>query len=81
MYEYVDIRLQDADQDGLAEQVTSVHEAYQGANDIVAEVISISPEIRKTLRERALKTAIITTTKKKKAEDPRGVYQDYYQFE
>lgn len=65
----------------LSEQVTSVHEAYQGANDIVAEVISISPEIRKTLRERALKAAKITTTKKKKAEDPRGVYQDYYQFE
>lgn len=65
----------------LSEQVTSVHEAYQGANDIVAEVISISPEIRRTLRERALKAAKITTTKKKKAEDPRGVYQDYYQFE
>ena len=65
----------------LSEKVPSTDQAYAGARDIAAEVISTTPEIRKKLRERALKVGKITTTRKKKAEDPREVYQDYYEFE
>ena len=65
----------------LTDRVTTTQQAYDGACDIVAEVISTNPEIRKKLRERALHSGRITTAKKKKAEDPREVYQDYYQFE
>ena len=65
----------------LNDQVLSVADAWQGARDIAAEVISDHPQIRKQLRKKALHTSLYSTVKKKGADDGRKVYQDYYEFE
>jgi len=65
----------------LNDQVLSVADAWQGARDIAAEVISDHPQIRKQLRKKALHSSLYSTVKKKGADDGRQVYQDYYQYE
>jgi len=55
--------------------------AWQGARDIVAEVISDHPEVRRITREKAAQWGGMQVGKSKKAEDPRGIYQDYYEFD
>jgi uncharacterized protein len=64
----------------LSDQVKTTADAWQGARDIAAETISDSPAIRRALRTRAFKVGEIATQKTTRAEDPRGVYQDYYQY-
>ena len=39
----------------------SVEDAFKGANDIIAEIISDNAEIRKHIRENALKYGVIVT--------------------
>ena len=58
--------------------VETVEDALAGANDIVAEMISDDPAIRKALREKMERAAIITV----QADDPEveSVYQLYYDF-
>lgn len=65
----------------LAEGVPTAAAALDGARDIAAEAISTTPEVRQMLREEALRAGQVFTSVKKKGEDPREVYQDYYQFE
>jgi uncharacterized protein len=65
----------------LTDRVQTVQEAWDGARDIAAEIISTTPEVRKKIRELALRGGQISTAKKKKGNDPREVYKDYYQFE
>jgi len=65
----------------INDQVLSVEDAWQGARDIAAEVISDHPQIRKQLRKKALNNSLYSTVKKKGADDGRQVYQDYYQYE
>ncbi len=58
--------------------VETVEEALQGASDIVAEMISDDADIRKALREKMERSAIITVC----ADDPEkeSVYTMYYDF-
>ena len=58
--------------------VSSVEEALQGANDIIAEDLSDSADIRKALRELVNRKGVFTC----KAEDPEAdsVYKLYYDF-
>ena len=58
--------------------VESVEDALAGANDILAEMISDDPEIRKALREKMQRSAIVTV----QATDPDNdsVYRLYYDF-
>ena len=65
----------------INDQVPTVEDAWQGARDISAEIISDHPRIRQQLRKKALQNSLISTAKKKGGEDQRQVYQDYYQFE
>ncbi|MFQ5617040.1 MAG: Tex-like N-terminal domain-containing protein, partial [Anaerolineales bacterium] len=65
----------------IGEKVPTVEEALAGARDIVAETISDHPDVRRVTREKALKWGAARTEKVPKAEDPRGVYRDYYEFE
>lgn len=56
--------------------------AIAGAKDILAELFAEDPEIRSTLRERALKQSTIETSRKNGgAEDEKGVYALYYDFQ
>jgi uncharacterized protein len=65
----------------LTEEVASVEDAFAGARDIVAETISDHPGVRGRTREKALQWAVLRCEKQDKAEDARGVYQTYYEFE
>ena len=58
--------------------VETVEDALAGANDIIAEMISDDPVIRKALREKMERQAVITV----QADDPEkeSVYQLYYDF-
>ena len=64
----------------LGPEIATVEEALAGARDIVAEVISEAPEVRRLTRERALKWATLQCARIEKADDPRGVFQTYYDF-
>ena len=58
--------------------VETLEDALAGASDIIAEMISDDADIRKALRERMEKKAVLTVV----ADDPEkeSVYQLYYQF-
>ncbi len=65
----------------LNDNVTSVEEAWAGAGDIVAETISDHPEVRRQIREKALQWGSQRCEKIEEAEDPRRLYELYYDFE
>jgi uncharacterized protein len=64
----------------LGAEVATVEEALAGARDIVAEAISDHPDVRRLTRDRALQWGGLRSEKIEKAEDPRGVFQTYYDF-
>lgn len=63
------------------ENVGSVEEALAGARDIVAETISENATVCQMVREKAMKWATLTATKKDKITDEKSVYQSYYDFQ
>ncbi len=65
----------------LTPDVPTVEDALAGARDIVAETISDHPEVRRITREKAIQWGMLRSEKTEKGEDPRGVYQLYYDFE
>ncbi|HVC32184.1 MAG TPA: Tex-like N-terminal domain-containing protein, partial [Chloroflexota bacterium] len=64
----------------LGPEVVTVEEALAGARDIVAEAVSEAPEVRRVTRERALQYGTLQCARIEKADDPRGVFQTYYDF-
>jgi len=58
--------------------VESLEDALAGASDIIAEMISDDPDIRKVLRQKMERQAVVTV----RAVDPEkeSVYQLYYEF-
>jgi len=65
----------------LGPRVQSVEEAIQGAKDILAEQISDRADVRKLIRSRFNRSALLCTSRKQEAEDPRGIYRMYYEHE
>ena len=61
--------------------VPTAEDAWAGARDIVAEIISDHPDVRRGTREKALKWGILKSEKIEETIDERGVYQTYYEFE
>lgn len=64
----------------LNDEVPTMEEAMQGAMDIVAEMINETTEIRKQVREKAIQFATLDVSKKDSADDPKSVYETYYDF-
>ncbi|MBE0699995.1 MAG: RNA-binding transcriptional accessory protein, partial [Anaerolineaceae bacterium] len=64
----------------LNDQVQSIEEALAGARDIVAETISDHPEVRRKTREKANQWGLFLSKKIEAADDPRRVYELYYDF-
>ena len=64
----------------LSKDVPSVEDALAGARDIIAERISDHPDIRRQVREKAMRYAKLIAQKIKDADDPREVYETYYNF-
>ncbi|MCI0485810.1 MAG: RNA-binding transcriptional accessory protein [Blastocatellia bacterium] len=65
----------------LSDEVTTVEDALAGARDIVAETVSDHAGVRKRLREKAQRWAVVRCEKIGSAEDARGVYRIYYEFD
>ncbi len=65
----------------LSEAVPTVEDAYAGARDIVAEMISDHATVRSQTREKALQWGTLRCDKTDEAEDPKKVYELYYAFE
>jgi len=65
----------------LNDNVTSIEDALAGARDIVAEIISESAAVRQYVRERASKHALVRVEKNESANDEKGIFQSYYDFE
>lgn len=65
----------------LNEAVPTAEEAWAGARDIVGEMVSDHAQVRKVTREKALKWGQVDCTKIKSAEDPRQLYESYYEFD
>ena len=66
----------------LTEEVENVEAAIEGVHLIIAQNISEDIKIREFLRERLSKFGIVTSKviEKNKAEDEKGIYQDYYEY-
>ena len=60
--------------------VSTVDDALQGANDIIAEDLSDDAAIRKALRELVMRRGVFTCKGDPEA-DEKGVYQLYYDFQ
>ena len=56
-------------------------DALAGARDIVAEAISDNADVRRLTREKAMEWGRVLSEKIAKAEDERGVYKLYYEFD
>lgn len=65
----------------LNEQVPDIEAALAGARDIVAEVISDHTEVRGQVRERAMRYGLMQSGKIDGTDDPKKVYEMYYEFE
>lgn len=61
------------------ETPTSAH-VWQGARDIVAEMIGDHARVRQTLRRRTLQNGTLICTRNEETADPKSVYQLYYNF-
>ncbi len=65
----------------LNEKVPTLEDAWQGARDIVAELISEHTEVRAQTREKALQWGILKCSKIESSNDEKRVYETYYNFE
>ena len=64
----------------LNQDVPTLEDAWQGARDIVAEMINDKSEVRARVREKALNWGTLTAEKIATAEDEKRVYETYYSF-
>ncbi len=67
-------------QDYLSEDVPSVKDAYAGARDIVAEVVSEDADLRKAVRERTFGKGLLVCAVADASLDPQSKYQMYYEY-
>lgn len=61
--------------------VTSVEEAIQGAQDIIAEQISDQPKYRQWIRDITFRKGQISSSAKDDEKDEKNVYEMYYEYE
>ena len=67
-------------QDYLSEEVPTVEDAYAGARDIVAEVVSEDADLRKAVREQTFERGLLVCAVADASLDPQGKYQMYYEY-
>lgn len=61
-------------------EVLSVEEAIAGALDIIAEWMSENEKARSLVRSKFQRGAVLTSVKTKSANDPDGLYANYYDY-
>ena len=65
----------------ITEQVSTVEEALQGAQDILAEQVSDKADLRWKIKESIEKYGFVITKEKKKHDDEKKVYKMYYEHQ
>jgi protein Tex len=65
----------------ITEDYPSVNDVLSGARDIVAQIIADDSEIRGEIRRKAAEWGGVRGTKIKSAEDEKGIFTVYYDFE
>jgi uncharacterized protein len=75
-----------ADMDAMAipfvgDDAPTTEAVWSGARDIVAETISDNADVRQQIRQKALEWGTLRCAKQTKTEDPRGIYERYYDFQ
>ncbi|MCP5096722.1 MAG: RNA-binding transcriptional accessory protein, partial [Chloroflexi bacterium] len=65
----------------ITDDVPTVEDAFNGARDIIAEIISEKAEVRQLLRQKTLKWSPVECKKIKTAKDEKGVYKIYYEYQ
>ncbi len=65
----------------LSEDVPTPNDAWAGARDIAAEWISEHSDIRRSVREKAIKWGTLHCSKLPEASDDLRIYERYYNFE
>ncbi|MFA5474072.1 MAG: Tex family protein [Acholeplasmataceae bacterium] len=65
----------------ITEEVKTIEEAIEGAQHIIAEVISDEAEYRKVLREELVQKGMIETALRKNAVDEKQTYEMYYEYQ
>ncbi|WP_164522053.1 Tex family protein [Halocella sp. SP3-1] len=61
-------------------EIESISDVYQGARDIIAEMVSDNAEIRKKLRHDSFEQGIIESCCTDKGLDEQGKYEIYYEY-
>ncbi len=64
----------------ITENVKDTNSALEGAGYIIAEWISDNASYRKWIRNNVFTNGVITSKLKKNAEDPKKLYEMYYEF-
>jgi len=71
---------QEAAQDFLSDEASTIEDVLQGARDIVAEIITDDATVRGAVRQNALQYGSLSSTRIKGSDDPKGTYETYYDF-
>ena len=72
--------LADLTQPYLTDEVPTAEEAWAGARDIVAEIISDHTEVRQGTRLKATQWGVLRSEKQPDAMDEKHTYETYYEF-
>jgi len=72
--------LADLAQPYLTDEVPTAEEAWAGARDIVAEIISDHTEVRQGTRLKATQWGVLRSEKQPDAMDEKHTYETYYEF-
>jgi uncharacterized protein len=64
----------------LSEEVPTPEEAFAGARDIIAEVVTDDAEVRERVRDLARREGYLGISVADASKDERGVYRHYYEF-
>ena len=75
-----DVKYKEEARKYLSEEVKTVDEAIQGAQDIIAERISDNPQYRSKILKDVFNQGLIVSSKKKKAEDEKQTFSMYYDY-
>lgn len=77
---FKDVNLEASAASYLTEEVKSIEEAINGAKDIIAEMVADEPKYRAYILKFVQDHGAIVSTKKKKAEDEKGIFEMYYDY-
>ncbi len=64
----------------LSDEVPTEEDAFAGARDIIAEIVTDDPEIREQTRELARREGFLGVAVADASKDARAIYRHYYEF-